>query len=62
MSRDPLNEDAVYKIKTLKIDLNLNELPSWTMSVSKCKLLLTPKHGKGSLTRVVNTYQQSLER
>ena len=69
MSRDPLYDDAIYNnttlmIETIKNCLKLKKLPSGTMSISKCiKAPLTPKQGKGCLTRVLNTYQQqSLER
>ena len=60
MSHDPLYDDAVLtrlefqqkpniNIESVKNDLKLNKLPS-------------PKHGKGCLTRVLDTYQpQSLE-
>ena len=49
-----------FNIEIIKNYLKLNKLPSRTMPISKCKLLITPKYNKGPL---LNAHQQqSLER
>lgn len=61
MSRDSLYEAGYKKknnIETTENDLKIEQITKSNNANQQVKAPLTPKQGKGCLTRVLNTYQQ----